>query len=195
MPGHIGKKRSELESRWNKEYGKGNWKVAWETPQGKILDYSGIIQVYIEGYVEYFKKHPGEADHVTSNFSYCYDKNLVTKEEAFDPYALYNRPGAVNQFHHAAMNKALEEILGIPFKGEVPLKVRSGNPDMPENLWPLGWHWQPGLIPCAHPEEIFDIVFEGQWRKKGSIEDFYQSNKALQIKIPKSTRGLGGIIV
>ena len=185
-PGYFGKKRAEFEKRWNEEYGEGNWKLVWETPRGNVLDYDGIIQEYIEGYAEYFRSHLDEAEYVTSNFSYCYDKEMVSKDEAFDPYARYNRPGHVNQFHNVAMNIALEKVLGMPFKGEVPLKVRAAKPGTPKEEWPLGWHWQPGLIPSAHPEEIFDMDFEGQWWDKGSIEDFYQCNKALQIRSKKS---------
>jgi hypothetical protein len=120
----------------------------------------------------------------------------VSKEEAFDPYALYNRPGAMNQFHNVAMNIALEKVLDMPFRGEVPLKVQAGKRDVPKNLWPLGWSWHPGLIPCAHPEEIFDMNCDGKWWRKGSIEDFYQSNKALQIQKAKPvSRRFGGIII
>ncbi len=130
----------------------------------------------------YFRQHPEEADYVTSNFAYAYDKEIITKEEAFDPYCLYNKPGHANQFHNVAMNIALEKMLKMPFKGEIPLKVRAGKPGTPESEWPLGWRWQPGLIPAVHPEEIFDMSFEGQWWERGSIEDFYQCNKALQIR-------------
>ena len=182
-PGYFGKKRAEFEERWNKSYGIGNWKLVWETPQGKVLDYKGIIKVYVQGYAKYFQDHPDEAEYVTSNYSYAYDKDLVTRREAFDIYARYNKPGVANQFHNVAMNLALEKVLGIPFKGKEPLKVRAGKPGTPESEWPAGWRWQPGLIPCVHPEEIYDMNFEGQWWEKGSIEDFYQSNKALQVRI------------
>lgn len=180
-PGYFGKKRAEFEERWNKEYGEGNWQIVLETPQGKILSFDGLMEVYIEGYAEYFRKHPEEVRYVTENFSYCYDKEMVTKEEAFDPYARFEKPGHVNQFHNVAMNIALEKVLGMPFKGKEPLKVRAAKPGTSESEWPAGWKWQPGLIPCVHPEEIFDMNFEGQWWEKGSIEDFYQCNKALQI--------------
>lgn len=185
-PGYFGKKREEFEERWNKEYGEGNWRLVWETPQGKVLDYDGIIEVYIEGYAEYFRSHRGEAEYVTSNFSYAYDKEMVTREEAFDPYVRYNKPGHVNQFHNVAMNIALEKVLGLTFKGEVPLKVRAAKPGTPFEEWPLGWKWQPGLIPAPNPEEIFDMDFTDQWWTKGTIEDFYQCNKALQIRNRKS---------
>lgn len=181
-PGYFGKRRQELEERWNRKYGEGNWRLIWETPQGRVLTYEDIIEEYTEGYAGYFRGHPEEAEFVVANYSFCYDKDLITREEAFDAYALYNKPGVANQFHHVAMNIALEQDLGMPFRGEIPLQVRSPKPWTPESDWPAGWRWSPGLIPCAHPDEIHDFTFEGRWWQKGTIEDFYQCNKALQIK-------------
>ncbi len=116
-PGFFGKKRQELEKHWNETYGEGNWRLIWETPQGRVLTFEGILLEYVKGYAEYFKQHPDEAEFATTNYSFAYDKDEISKEQAFDPYALYNKPGVANQFHHVAFNLALEKVLGIPFKG------------------------------------------------------------------------------
>lgn len=181
-PGYFGKSREEQEKAWDEKYGKGNWRLAWETPQKEALTFDGIIQEYVEGYTEYFRQHPDEAKWITENYAYAYDKEIITKEEAFDPYALYQKQGKANQFHHVALNIALEKVLDTPFKGEEPIKVRAGKPNTPVEQWPAGWKWHPGLIPCVHPEMIQDVTFDNQWWKKGSIEDLYQSDKVLQIK-------------
>ena len=182
-PGYFGKRRQELEEEWNRKYGEGNWRLVWETPQGRVLLFEDIIWEYIEGYAGYFRRHPREARHITRSYSYCYDKDEITKDQAFHPYALYNRPGIANQFHHAAMNIALENVLGMPFRGDIPIQVRSGKPGTPESQWPAGWKWSPGRIPSVHRDEIHDITFERQWWQRGTIEDFYQCNKVLQVKI------------
>lgn len=181
-PCYFGKSREEQEKVWDEKYGKGNWRLAWETPQDTVLTFDGIIQEYIEGYVEYFRQHPNEAKLITDNYSYAYDKEIVTKKEAFNPHALYQKPGKANQFHHAALNITLEKVLEIPFKGKEPIKVRAGKPGTPVEEWPSGWKWHPGRIPCVHPEMINNMTCPNQWWEKGSIEDLYQSDKVLQIK-------------
>jgi len=181
-PGYFGKNREVQEKLWDEKYGIGNWRLACQTPQGIVLTYDGVIQEYIEGYAEYFRLHPDEAKQITESFAYAYDKELVTKEDAFDPYALYQKPGKANQFHHVAFNIALERVLKSPFKGSEPIKVRAGKPETPIEKWPAGWKWHPGRIPCVHPETITNREFPNQWWEKDSIEDFYQSNKVLQIK-------------
>lgn len=180
-PGYFGKSREEQEKEWNQKYGKSGWRIAWETPEGEILTFDDIILEYILGYVEYFRQHPDEATYLTGNFSFGYDKELITREQAFDPYALYQKPGKANQFHHVAMNIALENILHLPFQGKEPIKIRAGKPGTPVETWPAGWRWQPGLIPCVHPELIAEVDFPNRWWEKGSIEDLYQSDKVLRV--------------
>ena len=99
-PGYFGKRRGELEEKWNEEYGEGNWRLVWKTTNGEILHYEDIIVAYTQGYVNYFREHSDEADFVTSNYSYAYDKDMQPIDEAFDKYALYNKPGTANKFHH-----------------------------------------------------------------------------------------------
>jgi hypothetical protein len=181
-PGQFGKNRAEMENKWNDMYGEGNWRIIMETAQGKRLDFDDIMCVFIEGYTAYFIEHSEEARLVTDNYSYTYDKDEITRAEAFDPWHLYEKPGITNQFHHVAMNMALEGVLGIAFRGDKPLKVRLGKPSVPVEEWPSGWKWSPTFIPCVHPEEISDVTFSDQWWKNGSIEDFYQKSKALQVR-------------
>jgi len=147
------------------------------------MNFDQIILEYVLGYAEYFRQHPEEAAYLTDNFSFGYDKEIVTRDQAFDPYALYQKRGKVNQFHHTAMNIALEQYLGIPFKGAEPIQIRAGKPGTSKEDWPLGWRWQPGLIPCVHPELITDIEIPNRWWNKGSIEDLYQSDKVLQARV------------
>ena len=181
-PGYFGKRKEELEAKWNNEYGEGNWRLVWETPQGQILTFDEVFTMYIAGYTEYFRLHPDEALYLTDNYSYAYDKDPITEEEAFDPRALFEKLGRPNQFHHVALNTALKE-LGLTFKGKEPIQVRAGKLGTDSDNWPAGWQWQPGLIPAINPEMIRDdVVFEARWWNDGSIEDLYQSCKALQVK-------------
>lgn len=180
-PGYLGKHKDELLAGWDKEYGPNGWRLVWETALGEVLTYDGIFQKYVESYAEYFLHHPDEAIFLTQNFSYAYDKELISKEEAFDPFFLFEKPGHPNQFHNVALNIALENILELPFQGETAIQVREGKPGTDPTAWPAGWRWSPGRIPATHPEEIPQTEGDGWWQS-GSVEHLYQSTKVLQIK-------------
>ena len=179
-PSYLGKQRGAKEAEWNEKYGEGNWRYAWELANGEVLDYERVFwEIYVAGYVRYFLAHPEETIFLSENFSYAYDKEEINREEAFDPHALYNKPGHPNQFHNVALNIALECFLGLPFKGERPIQVREGKPGTETDHQPEGYLWSPGRIPAVRPELIPRDI-EGWWRR-GSIEDLYQSAKVVQV--------------
>jgi hypothetical protein len=180
-PGYLGKNKDEKLATWDQEFGPGNWRLTWEMATGEVMDYDAVFLQYVESYAQYFLDHPDEAQFLTNNFSYAYDKELIAKEEAFDPHFLFEKPGSPNQFHHVALNLALEIELDLPFKGLEPIQVREGKPGTDPETWPAGWRWSPGQIPAAHPEYIPEQTQPGWWQP-GSIEHLYQATKVLQIK-------------
>lgn len=182
-PGYLGKTKDAREAAWNQSFGEGNWRYAWETIDGKVMDFDQVFwQVYVAGYAAYFAAHPGEAIMLTDKFAYAFDKELVTHDQAFDPYFLYNKPGHPNQFHNVALNIALEWFLGLPFSGHEPFQVREGKPGTPLEQQPIGYLWSPGRIPAVRPELIPKTDTPGWWNPK-SIEGFYQSAKVIQAKV------------
>lgn len=182
-PGYLGKKKDEKYLLWNQKYGEGNWRLVNETATGEIFSYEDIIwKIYVPGYAMYFLKNQDEARFVTDNYSYAYDKDLISKESAFDIYCLYNKPGVANQFHNIAFNLALEYFLGISFKGTHPLQVREGKPGTPDSEQPEGYRWSPGRIMAVRQDLIPKVDLGQTWWSSGTIEDFYQKSKSLQIK-------------
>ncbi|OGM11412.1 hypothetical protein A2Z22_00845 [Candidatus Woesebacteria bacterium RBG_16_34_12] len=182
-PGYSGKKKDEQIKEWDRKYGEGNWRIAWELRNGEVLDFNGVFwKVYVLGYIMYFIKNPDEARLLTENYSYAYDKDMISPKEAFDPQSLYNKQGRANQFHHVALNIALEWYLGMPFRGDRPIQVREGKPGAPFDQWPEGFRWSPGRIPTVVPNLIPDVNVEGWW-ESCSIEDLYQKSKVLQIRV------------
>lgn len=181
-PGYLGKKKDEKYALWDQKYGVGNWRMVNEAVGSEIYSYEDIIyKIYVPGYEEYFKQNPDEAKIITDNFSYGYDKDLCTEEQAYDIYAFYNKPGVANQFHSVAFNIALRN-LGYTFKGNEPIQVREAKPGTHQDQQPIGYKWSPGKIPCTNSEKIPNPHIEGWWNPN-SIEDFYQSTKTLQVKI------------
>lgn len=181
-PGYFGKNRDLTVEILNNKYGLGQWKLAWVLRDGSVFCFDQVFwQIYVPGYAHYFAHHRNEANWITAHFAYGFDKDPITKEEAFDPHALYEKPGQVNQFHHVAFNIALQYYIGHSFRGRNPLQVREGKPGTPSYTWSKGWQWSPGRIPTTRPDLIPLLDMEGWWRKK-SIEDLYQLAKVVRVR-------------
>ncbi len=182
-PGYQAKNRDTQTALCNEQYGQGNWRLAWILENGEILNFEKVFYcIYVPGYTKYFNEHFDETKWITDNFSYGYDKDPVTKPEAFDPYTLYSKPGRVNQFHHVALNIALEYYLGVSFKGQEPLQIREGKPGTDCKCWPKGWYWSPGRIPTVRPDLIPQTDIKGWWQE-GTVEAVYQKAKTLLRKV------------
>ena len=180
-PGFFGKERDQRFSEWNQQYGEDGWRIAWELANGEVLDFEQVFwQVYVAGYVQYFLLKPEEAAFLTANYSYTYDKDFITRAQAFDPYALHNQPGIRNQFHHVSLNVALEWFLDKSFRGQEPLQVREGKLGVSKDAWPDGWKWSPGRIPAIRRDLIPEVNISGWWQES-TIEHLYQAAKVLQI--------------
>lgn len=181
-PGYLGKQKDILIQKWNAEFGEGNWRIIWEFKNGDKMEYLDIFwKVFVASYVKHFYSNLHEAQFLAENYAYAYDKELISKKDAFDPYALYNKPGKPDQFHNVAVNIAVEWFLGISFKGNNPIQIREGKPTTPISEWPSGWKWSPGRIAYLRPDIIPNPALCGWWQQ-GSIEEAYQSSKVLQIK-------------
>ncbi len=182
-PGYLGSRKDDEIARWNSEYGHGNWRLVWGLENGETFDFDDMFwKIYVPGYVGYFLSHKDEATDVTTNFAYGFDKDLCSRQEAFDPHALNDVPGKPNQFHHVSFNIALEWYLGLPFRGTNPVQVREGKPGTPEEEQPAGWRFSPGRIPLIR-QDLWPSQPKVGWWQPGSIEGLYQSAKVLQIHV------------
>jgi hypothetical protein len=183
MPEYLGSGEEEKFALWNELFGEGNWRIAWQAENGILLSFEDIFNIYVCGYVAYFDSHPQEVRFLTQRYSYAYAKTPISKEEAFDRDALLQKQEIPNEFHHVALNIALEDVLKKSFKGKNPVQVQKRELKTPVESWPKGWRWHPGRIPCPYPQLIpNDVTFDGKWWDDGSIEDLYQSAMILEVK-------------
>ena len=175
-PGFFGKNREERFQNWDSQYGQKNWRIRHKLSDGTIWDFDQMFWFgFVAGYTHYFFHHENEAQMLAQKYVYTFDKvPLTSKRHAFDPYAQYEKPGMPNQFHHVALNIAVERFLGHTFCGEQPLQVREGY---------AGEQWGPGRIQFHRPELIGKPQYIREpWCHEGSVEDVYQNTKVLQLR-------------
>lgn len=173
--GFEGKQKDANRKLWDTTYGANNWRLTWQYANGQVVDFNQVFEEYVLGYTQHFSLNHVVAQMVSGGYSFTYDKELITREQAFQPLALVNIPGKANQFHHVALNIALEQRCSLPFRGSQPVQVRLGKPGLPE--------LHPGNIPCIDPSKVPRVDLPGEvWWERGSIEDLYQSSKILQIR-------------
>lgn len=179
--GYQGENKDEHEKRWSGLYGRNNWRIIWRLSNGEEVDFDYMFERYVDGYEYFLRTNLDEAERLSQVAAYTYDKDIISRGQAFEPKALVGKAGIVNQFHHVALNIALEDRVGIKFKGDQPIQVREGKPGTPVEAWPVGWRFSPGRIACCQPELIPKVEIKGWWQEN-SIEDLYQSTKVLQIR-------------
>jgi len=183
-PGYFGKKRNEIQERYDKQYSPSNWRIAWEF--GKlVLPQSEALQLYEDGYYEHFKTNPELLNWLVSNFSNVFDTAPSNVKAEFS-YNMQETPS--NHIHDVAIRRAVLRR-GVWFSGNKLLEVRSIDEE--------GWKLSPCNIPFHLPHMIYSgqTKYNGQPRDfvanppwwilrgiKGSVEEFYQQNKLLQIK-------------
>ncbi len=149
--------------QWDMLYGKDNWQLAWQLSNKETLTFDKLISLYVDTYSKFFEENIVDAIFLTNHYSYIYAYDYISKEQAFDPQALYDKPGKADQFYHAAINLSLVNILGLDFKGSHP----AGRDETK--------FWFPSQIPIERPDIIHPVVYR-------TLEDFYKNSKILQIK-------------
>jgi len=182
-PGYFGSERNKIQAGYDARYGPENWKIAWEWGS-QIIERPEALQIYEDGYYEYFRNNPEILSWLVNDFSNVYDTAPSNIEARFS-YDIQETPG--NHLHDVAIRRAVLRR-GQWFSGKELLEVRSTNP--------AGWKLSPCMIPFHLPEMIYkgEIKYKGKerdftanppwWISKGvpnSVEQFYQQNKVLLV--------------
>jgi hypothetical protein len=173
-PGYFGKKRDEVYAGWDEKYGKGNWQLMWAW--GKfILPKLEAYQIYEDSYYEFFKREPGKLEWLINTASDIYDTAPSNVEAPFN-YEHQETPST--HLHDVSIRRSLRR-LGVWFKGDHLMQVRW--------IGSEGFDINPGVIPFHRPEKIYRGEIKDYtggksfWWKEGSLEDWYQKAKVLQV--------------
>lgn len=169
-PGYFGRKKDEKIAVLNETYGKDKWRMVWRF-NGIDYDFAAACSCLYEGsYFRYLYDKPAELDFICS-YGEVIDNapsNITsgldyTKQESFSTH-----------IQDIAIRNVVFK-LGRVFTGpkEKILVVRSKDSD--------GFRFGPGNVPFAVPAQIILPSLIPWWGKPGSVEDFWQSNKIIQV--------------
>lgn len=179
-PGYFGRRRDEIVAGLDAEHGEGGWRLSWGVSNEKRLEFNAAcIEFYEESYVRFLKndaKYRTRAQeemlsHICS-YGECIDNAMTNIQSGFD----YRKQEAFStHIQDIAVRNALRR-LGRKFEGppEKILVIRSADSE--------GFKYGPGNVPFAWPELIEQPSLCPKWANAGSVEDFWQSNKWIEVR-------------
>lgn len=185
-PGYFGTSRDEIHSRFDEEYGSGNWRIAWEWGD-LIIQRPEAMQIYEDAYYEFFRSNGDTLRWIISTASDVYDTTPSNIEARFS-YDVQETSN--NHIHDVAVRRAVLRN-GVWFFGDHLVHIR------PEKE---GERLGPQMIPF----HLSSMIYEGETKYKGkerdflkdppwwdkmgipnSVEKFYQQNKVLEVRVDK----------
>lgn len=170
-PGYFGRRRDQIVGNLNAKYGSGNWTLAWTGESFPLEFHDACIYYYEHSYIEWFQQNLAELDFVCQ-YKECID-NAESNIQSGCDY------GIQEAFSTHIQDIALRNVLkhfGRKFEGTNGriLVIRSADSD--------GFKYGPGNIPFYAPQLIEKPSLSPKWANKGSVEDFWQSNKYIAVR-------------
>jgi hypothetical protein len=170
-PGQLGKKRDTVLKGYDERYGKENWRLVWNW-EGDVVPFSVACMIYEDGYYADSFKREELWKELASVAKDVYDQRESDIKSDLD-YAV--QKGPASHLQDISIRRVMKRR-NWKFEGTELIQIRSHN-----KYW--GGKLSPGRVPFHMPEQITEPHLEGGWNQN-SIEDFYQSNKVLQVLYP-----------
>ena len=170
-PGYFGRRRDAIQLGYDREYGPGNWRLAWVV-DGIEYDFVGACKsLYEESYYLFLRDKPDDLDFICS-FAECMDNAVSNIQCGLDytiqeAYSCHIQDIAIRN----VLNRLGRKFLGT--KDEL-LIIRSSDSS--------GFRFGPGNVPFFAPELIPQPSKCPKWANEGSVEALWQSAKTLQVK-------------
>jgi hypothetical protein len=168
-PGQYGKKRDEIFREYNNRYGPGNWRVMWQWGPS-VVQFEVSCQLYEDAYYSDSFKRDGLWKELIGSAEDVYDHEESDTESGLE--YLVQKGSAIHLQDIAVRRVVLRR--GWEFSGDRLIQIRSHKEYWGQNL-------SPGKVPFHLPDMIV-VPHLRSWWNPDSVEDFYQSNKVLQIK-------------
>ena len=173
--GYFGRRRDQIIQSFNDKYGEGNWELRWCTeacPDGLTFE-SACIAYYEYSYIVWFEGHSDEVDFVCS-FGECIDNAATNVQSGCD----YTKQEAFSTHIQDIAVRNVLKCLNRKFEGSSDniLVIRSSDSN--------GHKYGPGNIPFYSRSgiQIEQPSLCPKWANRGSVEDFWQSNKWLFVR-------------
>lgn len=176
-PGYFGKRRDTIVMRYDVTYGADNWRLVWVLPPFKnapsvALTFEQACKVvYEESYMRYLQDRPDDVDFICE-FVDCIDNSATNVHSGLDYTA---QESGSTHIQDIAVRNVLAK-LGRSFTGKRTELLVIREPAS------TGYRFGPGNVPLYRPELIIQPSKCPRWATPGSIEDFWQSNKHLQVR-------------
>jgi len=168
-PGFFGNKRDEIYRKYNEKYGKNNWRIAWQW-SNTVVNNEFAYLLYEDAYYWDSHKRKDLWQELISIAKDVYDIDKSNVNSGLD--YLIQECGSIH-LQDIAIRRVISRK-GWKFKGNELVQIRSHSAYFGEKL-------SPGKVPFHLTEMIVEPHLKGWW-DNNSVEDFYQSNKILQIK-------------
>ncbi len=168
-PGYSGKTKGSRDAQRDKLYGNGNWKSVFYMG-GTLIEREFALQIYEDAYWTFFRDNPEELDWICRTASDVYDNAKSNTKSGLD----YNIQEAEStHLQDIAIRRSIIR-LGRQFKGKHLVEIRGKDSE--------GYKLNPGRVPFHITDLIRPREGNPGWIEAGSIEDFWQSNKALVVR-------------
>lgn len=169
-PGPFGSERDRLSDMFDARFGRGAWRLVWSAGE-RLLPFEGAALIYEDAYAAWFDGAADRLDDLAAAASDVYDNALSNLAAGLD---FGHQESDLNHLQDIAIRRVMVRR-GRVFRGVRPIQIRGDSVD------PLGVALSPGRIPFHRPEWIPSPALAGWWQP-GSIEDYYQSAKFLQVR-------------
>ncbi len=168
-PGTFGKNRDTLYRQYDERFGKDNWRVIWQW-NGEFLPHITACQLYEDGYYADSFRRESLWKELASVARNVYDIQESDVESGLD-YLLQS--GNATHLQDIAIRRVMLRR-GYKFEGDQLVQIRSN-----KSYW--GQVLSPGRVQFHLPDLILVPHLESWW-DPNSVEDFWQSNKVLQVR-------------
>lgn len=168
-PGFFGRKRDEVVRGYNECFGEGNWRIMW-TWNDELIPKDLAYHLYEDGYYADSFRREDLWRELIATASEVYDHQPSDVQSGLD-YLVQNSHST--HLQDISIRRVVVRR-GWRFQGDKLVQVRKH-----KEYW--GDKLSPGKVSFHLPELIVVPHLESWW-DKNSIEDFYQSNKVLQVR-------------
>jgi nicotinate-nucleotide adenylyltransferase len=182
-PGYVGGSRQAREKQFNRLFGEDNWRIRYLW-RGRVIDRDAALELYEQAYYQSFLDRPDVLSWLCRTASEVHDIAPTNVASGLD-YA--KQECRATHLQDIAVRRCLKR-LGRRFEGDHLVEIRGHSSE--------GYVLNPGKVPFHEPGAVLKpSLGRDSWWDEGSVEDFWQSNKVLEVNHLAPERGLRAFLL